>query len=196
MTKNKWLIVGFVALFIIAVLVWRNRKSIKSTAESIIDKTVDAVSNKNNQSVINSLHPLARKNFSDFINEIEERTGYNVIITSGYRPSKKQASLDAANSSNADAGFSEHEFGFAIDLNLQKGVTMIRKKSPKADWIKTGIVDIAKKYNLRWGGNFKKYYDPVHFDMELFTITQLRAAAIKQFGSNPNNWKGNEVVLA
>ena len=35
----------------------------------------------------------------------------------------------------------------------------------KETWIKTGVVAVGESLGLRWGGHFKKNYDPVHFDL-------------------------------
>jgi hypothetical protein len=61
--------------------------------------------------------------------------------------------------------------GRAVDICLYKKhnfvfTKWIVKSTSKEEWENTNILKIAKKYNLKWGGNFKGYYDPVHFEIE------------------------------
>ena len=68
---------------------------------------------------INKLHPLYRNKIAQFFSEIEDKLGYTAIITSGYRTFAKQQSLHNQNSQNAKAGYSSHNFGFAVDINVK-----------------------------------------------------------------------------
>lgn len=108
------------------------------------------------------------KNQADFealIEEIHNTTPYVVYITSGYRSTKKQKVLYEQNPKNAKPGTSPHEFKRAMDINLIGPTGWIRKIDSKETWLKTGVPNIAKKMGFRWGGNFKTYHDPVHFDL-------------------------------
>ena len=122
--------------------------------------------------------------------------GYKVRVTDGYRTFQESIKLKKENPKNATAGFSLHNYGAALDINVSYGDNWLRKSSSKADWEKTGIPQYAKnKYNLRWGGDFNGYHDPIHFDLEnIYPVNKLYAQAIKQFGS-AEKAKGNEMVL-
>jgi LAS superfamily LD-carboxypeptidase LdcB len=108
--------------------------------------------------------------FSAFADAVESETDWHIVITSGYRTEEEQAILNENDARNADAGQSKHNFGKAIDLNFykNKGLTgvWLMKNSSKKRWEDSGILKIAKKYRLKWGGNFRNYYDPVHFEVE------------------------------
>ena len=149
----------------------------------------------NNQKYINNLNKVAIPIFSNFLNDII-KMGFAVYISSGYRDSAKQAQLKKDNPKNASAGFSTHEYGIALDLNLVKDGKWINKSSPLNDWINTGVVRLAKeKYNFRWGGDFTGYKDPIHFDMgKRYDINKLYAMAIKQYGS-AEKIQGNKLKL-
>ena len=113
--------------------------------------------------MVNELHPKVKQHVADFFTEIE-KNGLVAIGTSGLRTSTQQAGLDAGNSQNADAGLSDHEYGFAIDINVSKdGKIILKKANSDADWINSGVVAIAKKHGFKWGGDFKTYQDPIHF---------------------------------
>lgn len=103
--------------------------------------------------------------FEALIEEIHNTTPYVVYITSGYRSTAKQKLLHEQDPRNATPGTSPHEFKRALDINLIGPTGWVRKNDNKEIWLKTGIPDIAEKQGFRWGGNFKSYYDPVHFDV-------------------------------
>jgi D-alanyl-D-alanine carboxypeptidase len=108
--------------------------------------------------------------FKDFIEEIERETDWEVLIVSGYRTEDEQEILKKINPKNASAGKSKHNFAKAIDICLYKRKFIfsrwLLKSSSKKRWEESGVVKIAGKYNLTWGGNFKNYHDPVHFEVE------------------------------
>ena len=103
--------------------------------------------------------------FEEFIYRIHSETPYYVYITSSYRSTEKQRELYKQNSKNAKPGTSPHEFRRAIDINLIGINGRIRKWHSKEIWKKTGIPTIAEEMGFRWGGNFKNYHDPVHFEV-------------------------------
>ena len=108
--------------------------------------------------------------FYAFIKEIEEKTDWHVYVTSTYRTPKEQARLKKEDPRNASAGNSKHNFAEAIDIILYQnsvlGQKWILKASSKERWTATKILPIAQKHQLRWGGNFSTYYDPVHFEID------------------------------
>jgi len=132
---------------------------------------------------ISQLHPSFEKKVRRFILMVQDRLGYEVILTSLFRSLSKQEQLDKTNPYATGAGFSYHNFGFAFDCNCKKGKQVLTSKSSKEAWINSGIVAIAKELGMRWGGDFKSL-DLVHFDDGgTYSITYLREQTIKQFGS-------------
>jgi len=198
--KDKWFWITLGSLSVTAItLGWIYRRQLKSFGgkiKSTVSDVIDYVFSEDVESGLKQLHPKAQPIFRSFIRDIE-KMGYKVVLTSGYRTFQRQMELKKENPSNATAGFSHHNYGTAIDINIVYGNNWLRKSSSKADWEKTGIPQYAKKkYNMRWGGDFKDYHDPVHFDLEnIYPVNQLYTQAIKQFGS-ANKVKGNEVKIA
>ena len=145
---------------------------------------------------INSLNDAAKSIFTNFIADIVGLGYTNVVITSGYRSISKQQVLYNIDDKNAKPGFSQHNFGLAIDINCDKAKLhplYLRKNSSDEDWKE--IVDLSKKYNLFWGGGLAGYHDRVHFDLRnIYSISYVRAKAIEQFGSIENT-QGNKVNL-
>lgn len=107
--------------------------------------------------------------FEHFVEDIESETGWKVAIISGLRSREEQIQLKRDNPRNASVSKSRHVSGRAIDLNLYKrnGLLTVRlkKSSSKSLWLKTGVPDIAKRYRLLWGGTYRYYHDPVHFEI-------------------------------
>lgn len=155
------------------------------------NKIVDALLNRE----IERLHPSVRKKFRKLLRFAKKR-GYTVIITSGYRSFKKQNQLYERNSKNARAGLSMHNYGLAIDINLRKNGRWWRKSTPINEWKATGIPAYAKGLGMEWGGDFKTYRDPVHFEYDHgLAGSQLLQMAYTQYGNNLNNFEGNKINI-
>jgi D-alanyl-D-alanine carboxypeptidase len=118
---------------------------------------------------IKEVNPAAHALFRSFIQDIETKTDWQVLIVSGYRDEEKQAQLKHENPKNAAAGKSKHNFGKAIDICVfrRKGLftQWLVKRSSKQAWETSQIPTIAKTYKFRWGGDFSNYHDPVHFEV-------------------------------
>lgn len=126
-----------------------------------------------NQKLLESIKKADTKNyliFSKFITDIESQTEWKVFITSSYRTIEEQQILKREDNRNAQAGQSKHNFAKAIDINLYKNSGLwgkwILKSTSQKYWDNSGVIKIAEKHNLRWGGTFKNYYDPVHFEIQ------------------------------
>lgn len=149
-----------------------------------------------NKQHLESLNPQKSQKFYDFIEEIESN-GWEVIITQSYRSIATQNRLHRENSKNSIGGISAHNYGFALDINAKKGNVHLKKSSSYQDWVNSEIPKIAKKYELRWGGDFKNYYDPIHFDCVLpgytskwydYLVTTY-PTNFEEINTNRINWK-------
>ena len=107
--------------------------------------------------------------FENFVEEVEKETDWKVLIISGLRTRNEQIQLKRDNPRNAAVNKSRHVLGRAVDINLYKregiGKIWLKKSSSKASWRKTGVAQIAKRYGLLWGGTYRNYHDPVHFEI-------------------------------
>ena len=143
---------------------------------------------------IRNLNSKAKNKFRQFIKRVQKETGYDVIITSGYRTFEKQQQLYDSGQTTARAGNSFHNYGMAIDINAVKVGSWLRMGSSKSSWEQSGIPQIAENMGLRWGGNFSSFYDPVHFDLgNEYTLSSLKNRAEQLYGSNPSDIQGNLV---
>lgn len=194
--KKQYLIYGGIAVGVLAliVLIAKNRKP-KLTTASLVDKKIGEKFNKKNADYLAILNPDVRNTFVNFINDVQ-KMGYSVIITSSYRSTAEQVKQKKANSKAATPGFSAHEYGEAIDLNLVKDGKWINQNSSIAEWKKTGIIDLARnKYGMRWCGEACGYHDPVHFDLTTkYPTNKLYTIALKKYGS-VDKIQGNKMTL-
>ena len=119
---------------------------------------------------IKQVNAAAYATFDAFIETIEAKTDWHVLIVSGYRDEAKQAILKKMNPKNASPGKSKHNFGKAIDICVfrRKGFfsKWLVKSSSKQAWETSQIPTIAKQYKFNWGGNFSNYHNPVHFEID------------------------------
>ena len=147
--------------------------------------------NKKTKDLLNKLHPTYRNKVAEFFSKIEDELGYTAFITSGYRSFKEQQILHNQNSQNAKAGYSSHNFGFAVDINVKdkKGVTFLKKANTSKKWRDSGVIPLSEKLNLLWGGdgNFGSYHDPIHFYIKPNNLSTSELRALVNGGKKDNN---------
>jgi hypothetical protein len=116
------------------------------------------------------IDPDAKSILSKWFEALNNK-GYNVLRTCGYRTPEAQAKIKSHGQSVAKAGFSPHNFGLAIDLNISWKDSngkeyQLKMASPKENWL--AVMNHAGwdnyKNKIDWGGEWKDY-DPVHFDI-------------------------------
>ena len=156
---------------------------------------------KPTQTRISKLHPTVRAEVNQIIHECDiALTGKAEIrITQGLRtfaeqdalyqqgrttPGKKDTSdRELAKQTNAKAGQSIHNYGFAVDICLiidNKTASWDTAKDwdndQVADWYE--CVKIFAKHGWEWGGNWKTFKDLPHFDKKGFnnwkTLSKLK----------------------
>ncbi len=140
---------------------------------TVINKVWDLVSANR----INTLHPAIRDKARAFLNKAE-KAGIKLRITSAYRTYDEQDKLYAQGRTipntnvvtNAKAGYSNHNFGFAFDVvPMENGKANFN--TPK--WNKIGA--IGKALGFEWGGDWKSIIDKPHFQMTFGnSLAQLR----------------------
>jgi hypothetical protein len=106
-----------------------------------------------------------REDFETLFTKIRRETPYWVLVTSGYRSDAEQERLYALNKKNAKPGSSPHQHRRAMDINLVSIGGFVRKSDSKETWEATGAPGIARGLGFRWGGDFRNYHDPVHFEV-------------------------------
>jgi hypothetical protein len=153
---------------------------------------------------IQTLHPVAQDTFRQFIYNIEHQTPFKVQITSAYRSFAEQERIKKENAAMvpprpaSNPGSSYHNYGLGLDIAVYStkvdGLYYSFNKSV-SEWKQTGIIAIADKLGLRWGGTFNDP-DQVHFDLgNRYTINECKTLAQNTYGTDPNNVQGNQIPL-
>lgn len=129
---------------------------------------------KSTDNRIKTLHPKLRDIAANFINRSEKELGIKLRITQAMRTILEQNKLYAQGRTeagkivtNAQGGFSYHNYGLAIDV--------VEIKNGKALWSNTNWVNIGslgKSMGFEWGGDFKSLDDKPHFQLTLGYTTR------------------------
>lgn len=134
-----------------------------------------------------TLHLKVQQVFQNWILECQvlaKAFGYEYKAISGNRTWDEQAKLYAQGRTapgkivtNAKPGYSNHNFGLAVDMGVFKNGKYLDDSSPnEADSFHSKAAEIAKKYNLEWGGNWKSIKDTPHFEYKIGkTLAELRS---------------------
>jgi len=138
----KYTLIGTAGVAVLALAWWQRRAILYPLFKA------------NQWAYFKQLHPKYRPVFEKFVERCE-KAGYDIMFTSLIRKTDYD---------------SYHHFGLAVDVNaldVSKN-KKIKMASSDAEW--KPIVNIAKKLDLRWGGDFHKsdgtaYHDRVHFDV-------------------------------
>lgn len=164
------------------------------------NNTPDTTLRASLEAYIVNLHYAYQSQFRNLIRTFESQNPqYKILITSGYRSWAEQEVLKTQNPNNASPGYSTHNYGLAIDVNIidTSGNIVAKKDSSDSVWFNTGIVSLAKGLGFTWGGtSFGEYADRVHFGFDNnFDKSVLRTMAILQMGSDTSLIQGNKLNL-
>jgi hypothetical protein len=110
---------------------------------------------------LNALHPYFRDKVKELIIRCKKQ-GIELAIVETYRTHAKQNEYKTMGKkyTNSKGGKSKHQYGLAVDLvPIVNGAAIWDNV---ALWRKVGIQ--GEKLGLRWGGRWKKPYDPGHFE--------------------------------
>lgn len=110
---------------------------------------------------LNSLHPFFRDRVIELIDACKKK-GIELAVVETYRTPSKQHEYKTMGKkyTSSGAGKSKHQYGLAIDV-----VPIVDSAAVWDNallWRKIGLV--GEKLGLRWGGRWRKPYDPGHFE--------------------------------
>ncbi|WP_084375086.1 M15 family metallopeptidase [Neobacillus soli] len=132
------------------------------------------------------LHPIVKERSNQLIQQAADK-GIVIVITDGFRSAENQNQLYEKGRSAegnivtyAKGGESYHNFGLAIDFALKTPSGNViwdmqydGNKNGKADW--TEVVKLAKTLGFDWGGDWAKFKDYPHLQMDFgLTIAKLQ----------------------
>lgn len=133
-----------------------------------------------------TLLPQVQGIAAEFIRECV-RKGYDVRIISGTRTFEEQDRLyrqasdgidndkdgrtDEADErvTKAPGGYSNHNFGLAFDVGIFRGKKYLTSGSEYG-----AIAKLAKAMGLEWGGDWKSFQDPPHYQLRPSWATGMR----------------------
>jgi len=110
---------------------------------------------------LDALHPYFRDKITQLIKTCKGQ-GIELAVVESYRTHAKQHEYKSMGSkyTRSGAGKSKHQYGLAVDL--VPIVDSVAVWDNIALWKKIGVT--GEKLGLRWGGRWKKPYDPGHFE--------------------------------
>lgn len=173
----------------------------KKIAEAVTYATKYVVSGST-EANLQKLHQAAYPKFKKFASEVE-KLGWKINFVSICRSFQKSVELYKLWESNpnkyvkpAQPGLSMHNYCMAIDINASRNGQTLTSQSSKQQWIDSGIVAIAKKHGIRWGGDFSNNFDPVHFDLgNDFSVYKLKEKALAQYNNDLSKVDGKNVKV-
>lgn len=137
----------------------------------------DERSEKNISSLLPTVQPVFRKLLNE-ANRIAAAYRVTAKIISGTRTYAEQDRLFAKRPkvTNARGGYSNHNFGIAVDLGLFSGDDYLDSSNPRlASEIYSRIAPVARSLGLEWGGDWKSFKDEPHFQYPTgLTLAQMR----------------------
>jgi len=110
---------------------------------------------------LGSLHPYFRDKVLELIRVCKSQ-GIDLAVVETYRSHAKQTEYKKMGRryTRANAGQSKHQYGLAIDVVPM--VDSIPKWHNIRLWRKVGAA--GERLGLRWGGRWRKLFDPAHFE--------------------------------
>ena len=110
--------------------------------------------------------PLAAKKFRAFFAELTDKGYTDISITSGIRSVQKQIELGITADVAATPGKSDHQYGYAIDINVTHPSKGRLKMNSTDGW--EDVEKIANNHDIAWEGSD----DAVHFKIKGIKATQ------------------------
>jgi peptidoglycan L-alanyl-D-glutamate endopeptidase CwlK len=178
--KYRYVIGGAIALAIVGIVVYINKRKIKKLGTDVMEYTGNKVWDLISERNIEKLHPKVRNKATEFINKVEKELGIKLRVTSTLRTYAEQDKLYAQGRTtkggivtNAKGGQSNHNFGTALDV-----VPIV---NGQADWKTTAdtwnkIGTVGKSLGFEWGGDWKSFVDKPHFEMTFNnSLAQMRS---------------------
>jgi len=132
---------------------------------------------KHTNSYPTELNPIVKERTNQLVQQAAKK-GIRVVITDGFRSAadqdqlyKKGRTVSGNIVTNAKGGESYHNYGLAVDFALKTTTGKIiwdmqydGNKDGKSDWYE--VVDLAKNIGFTWGGDWIKFKDYPHLQMD------------------------------
>lgn len=130
---------------------------------------------------IATLDVKARERFTAFAEaaqEVAETFGCDYRAISGHRTWEEQDRLytQRPKVTNAAGGYSNHNFGIALDFGVFRGKVYLDATNPDlANRVHAACAQLAADHGLEWGGDWKRFRDLPHYEVKTgLTMAQKR----------------------
>lgn len=144
--------------------------------------------------IVNTLDEKIRDTFIKFILEakqIASEYGVDYVAISGTRDKATQDNLFAQGRSkpgpivtNARYPYSNHNHKLAVDMGCFKNGKYLDETQPAfTEKVHKAVAQIAPKFNLDWGGGWKKILDFPHFEYKTNLTMAQKIERIQKYGS-------------
>ena len=120
---------------------------------------------------------------------------YVITINAVFRPFSRSVELKAENPKNAAPGRSVHNYAAGVDFNVTDPNGRMFEKKERNPWIEQGIVAMAEKSGIKWGGTFSGYVDSVHFYVQFDRNVALANAELDNPGKPQKDWDTQNTKL-
>ncbi|SFL94937.1 peptidoglycan L-alanyl-D-glutamate endopeptidase CwlK [Gracilibacillus orientalis] len=139
-----------------------------------------------NRPMPTELHPIVEEKKEELVRKTDE-IGISIIITDSFRSATEQNAIyqqgretEGTIVTYAKGGESYHNYGLAIDFALQTSENNIiwdleydGNQNGESDWME--VVKIAKDLGFSWGGDFTRFKDYPHLQMDFgLSIRELK----------------------
>ncbi len=143
------------AITIDSINAWKNWQTIKNFTYGKDRGSMEMIIE------LKALHPYFRDKIISLINNCKAQ-GIELAVVESYRTHAKQNEYKTMGKkyTRSGAGKSKHQYGLAVDLVPM--VDSVAVWDNKALWSKVGVT--GERLGLRWGGRWRKPYDPGHFE--------------------------------
>jgi peptidoglycan L-alanyl-D-glutamate endopeptidase CwlK len=152
-------------------------------SQPLDDEAIDARTMEH----VRSLDPKAQERFVQFIHLAKATAatfGCDYIGIEGHRTWAEQDALYAKRPvvTRARGGFSNHNFGIAMDFGVFRGKSYLDEANPQlAAAVHAACAVHAKKLGFEWGGDWKRFKDLPHFEISTgLTLTDKRRIYSKE----------------
>lgn len=110
---------------------------------------------------LNALHPYFRDKIMELI-QVCKSKGIELAVVESFRTRSKQNEYKSMGKkyTRSGGGSSKHQYGLAVDL--VPIIDSVAVWNNTVLWRKIGVA--GERLGLRWGGRWKKPYDPGHFE--------------------------------
>ncbi|WP_251551074.1 M15 family metallopeptidase [Neobacillus muris] len=171
---KRFTILLITLLVLILIIHWKDQEPLKKTEA------------REPVSMPTELNPIVKERSQQLLQQAADK-GIVVVITDGFRSAKEQDRLykqgrttDGNIVTHAKGGESYHNYGLAIDFALQTpsgdviwDMEYDGNQNGKADWKE--VVTMAKALGFKWGGDWAKFKDYPHLEMDFgLTIADLQ----------------------